>query len=457
MNAKSVFQNVRRSSLSFFAMIETVHLDSSIWSRTPEDIIFLIIEASDRATQISWSSTRRVFYNYSCRRIWSDLHISPFDIDGYAGDPELWWWPGLTERHGKIYFMAKHASRKNKLAHMGSYIRSLVVDVRGDLAYALHNQPAPSQLSLEIAIPTLLPLLPNLISCAFDGALYRDTLSQLVRISTLKRLELRMDDWYLQQGCSYLDESRSWVWRRWSDLILDFRVLAKLKGLQSLKIGRLQHHEARGLAEGVARLRLINLEIHSSPWVNDEDPRHYLAGGKTYDSPLMFFFCSLNGHGGPSPLPKGLPSTLETLILRDRFHIFGLPTKHVYLRAACWNCRSLRRIESTLPTREQACDFFLAFDWRPVEERFGDTKLARLKAPEQSLGEIYNGVAEFRLMPSPGLWHFAFVRDPDDVEESARAYRKNKSGDSARLRAAVSAGNGTVNMEFRSIILERLM
>lgn len=456
MKARSIFQTVWGSSLSSFTMIETVHMDSSIWSRTPEDIIFVIVKASDRATQISWSSTRRVFYNYLCPRIWSELHISPFDIDGYAGNPELWWWPGLKERHGKIHFMAKHASRENQLARMGSYIRSLVVDVRGDLAHTLRNEPAPSQSSLEIAIPILLPLLPNLTSCVFDGALYRDTLRQLVRISTLKRLELRADDWYLQQGCSYLDESRSWVWRRWSDLILDFRVLARLKGLQSLKIGRLQHHEARGLAEGVARLRLINLEIHSSPWVNDEDPRHYLAGGKTYDSPLIFFFYSLTRHYGPSPLPKGLSSTLETLILRDRFHVLGLPAKQIYLRAACSNCRSLRRIESTHPTREQACEFFLTFDWRPVEERFGDTKLASLKAPEESLGQIYNGVAEFRLMSSPGLWHFAFVRDPDDVLESVRRYGGSRSEDPARLRAAVNDGNGKVNMEFRTIVLEKL-
>ncbi|KAL9068047.1 MAG: hypothetical protein Q9161_006492 [Pseudevernia consocians] len=437
-------------------MDETVHMDPSIWSKTPGDIIFLIIEASDRATQISWSSTRRVFYNYLCPRIWSHLEISPFDIDGYAGNPELWWWPGLKERHGKIHFMAKHASRENELARMGSYIESLLVDVRSDLTPTLPNQPAASQLSLEIAIPKLLPLLPNLTSCVFDGALYRETLSQLVHISALKRLELRADDWYLQQGCSYLDESRSWVWRRWSDLVLDFRVLANLKSLQSLKVGRLQHHEARGLAEGVARLRLVNLEIHSSPWVNDEDPRHYLAGGKTYDSPLMFFFYSLIHRYDSNLLPSALPSTIETLILRDRFHAFGKPTKQNYLRAACRDCRSLRRIESTHPTREQACKFLVTFGWQPVEERFGETKLASLKTPEESLGKIYNGVAELRHMPSPGLWKFAVVRDPDDDLESAEDYEKNRSEDSAGLRAAVNDSNTEFNTEFRTINLEKL-
>lgn len=437
-------------------MGETVRMDPWIWSKTPQDIIFLIIKASDRATQINWSFTRRVFYNYSCSRIWSDFSISPCDIDGCAGNSELWWWPGQPERYGKIHFMAKHASQENKLARMGSYIESLLVDVRGDLKHALRNEAAASQRALESAIPTLLPLLPNVTRCVFDGALYRETLSQVVQISNLKYLKLRGDDWYLQQGCSYIEESNRWVWRHWSDLVLDFRVLANLKSLQSLNIGRLQHSEARGLAEGVARLRLINLEIHSSPWVKDEDPRHYLAGGKTYDSPLMFFFYSLIRRHGPGLLPRGLPSTLEALILRDRFHVFGTPTKQSYLRAACRNCRSLRRIESTHPTREQACEFFLTFEWRPVEECFGKVKLASLKDPEKSLGKIYNGVAEFRLMPSPGLWKFSFVRDPDDVLESAEGYGKNRSEDSAGLRAAVNNGNGKLNMQFRTIRLEKL-
>ena len=156
---------------------------------------------------------------------------------------------------------------------MGSYIESLYVDVRGYLTHALHNQSAAIQLSLEIVITTSLPLLPNPTSCAFDRSLSRETLSQLVRKSSLKRLELRADDWCLQQACSSLEEPRSWVWRQWSDLVLDLRVLAKLKSLQSLKVGRLTHHEAQDLAEGVARLRLIKLDIHSSLWLNDRDPR----------------------------------------------------------------------------------------------------------------------------------------------------------------------------------------
>ena len=437
-------------------MEEAVQMDSSVWSKTPDDIIFLIIQASDRATQIKWSSTCRVFYNYSCPRIWSDLKISSSDIDGYAGNPELWWWPGGIERNGKIHFMAKHASRESKLARMSSCIQSLMVDVRRNQTHVLCNQPAASQLSLDIAIPTLLPLLPNLTTCVFDGALYRETLSQLVRVSNLKRLELRADDWYLQQGCSYLDESNSWVWRRWSDLVLDFGVLANLQSLQSLKIGRLHHGEARGLAEGVAKLQLINLEIHSGPWVSDNDPRRNVAATQMYDSPLMFFFYLLGRCYGPSHPPSALPSTLETLILRDRFHPFTRPELLVHICLACRNCRSLYRIESTQATRQQACDFLSAFGWRPVEERFGNIKLASLDVSEDTFEETYNGVAEFRHMPSPGLWEFAFVRDPDDVLENVEGYTENRLEDSAELMATVSILNGKRNTEFRTIILEKL-
>lgn len=80
--------------------------------------------------------------------------------------------------------------------------------------------------------------------------------------------------------------------------------------------------EHEGLAEGVANSRLVSLEIHSGPWVNDEDPRHHLAGGKTYDSPLTFFYSPTHRYG-PSLLPRALPSTLETLILRDPFSCFS--------------------------------------------------------------------------------------------------------------------------------------
>lgn len=437
-------------------------MDPSTWSTTPLDIMFLIIEASDRATQIKWSSTCQVFYNYTCPRIWSDLEVSCSDIDGYLGDPELWSWPSRIERYGKIHFMAKHASRESKLARMNSCIQTLIVDIRPNQTQALCDQAAVSQLSLDLAIPTLLPLLPNLTACVFDGSVYCKTLSQLVKVSTLKRLELRADDWYLQQGDPDPDESRSWVWRRWVDLPLKFRVLANLQNLQSLRIGRLHHEEAKGLAEVVANSRLINLEIRSSPWVSDDDLRRVPAGRQWFDSPLMFFFYFLGRRHGPGLLPKALPSTLETLILRDRFHpftqidAFAPSTKHHWICAACRNCRSLRRIEYTNSTRDQACHFISTFGWRPVEERFGNTKLASLEISEHPLEDIYNGIAEFQHMPSPGLWEFAFVRDPDDVLESTEAYAESMLADSAALMATVTIANGKINTEFRTVILEKL-
>lgn len=75
---------------------------------------------------------------------------------------------------------------------------------------------------------------------------------------------------------------------------------------------------------------------------------------------------------------------------------------------------------------------------------------------ERPLEKICNGVAEFRLLPSPGLWEFAFIRDPDDVLEKTEGYEKGRSEDSAGLRTAVNEGNGKLTMEFRTIILEKL-
>ena len=56
-------------------------------------VVFLIIEAADRATRISWSPTCRVSYNYSCATIRSYSNISALDIVGLADNLELvaWW------------------------------------------------------------------------------------------------------------------------------------------------------------------------------------------------------------------------------------------------------------------------------------------------------------------------------------------------------------------------------
>ncbi len=82
--------------------------------------------------------------------------------------------------------------------------------------------------------------------------------------------------------------------------------------------------------------------------------------------------------------------------------------------------------------------------------------MARLDVTEHCCEETYNGVAQFLYLPSPGLWEFAFVRDPDDGLESAEGYKESRSEDSAALRATVNGGKGDVGMGYCTIILERL-
>ena len=221
-------------------------------------------------------------------------------------------------------------------------------------------------------------------------------------------------------------------------MVLDFTIQAILENLQSLKIGRSQRHETQALADGVAKLRLVNLEIHSSPWVSEEDDQHCLTGDEMYYLPLMLFIHSLARRNGPSLLPSSSPSSPEALIVRDSFDVVKKSTKQIYFDAACRDCWSPRRIESTHPTREQACELLSRFGWQSVEERF----TASQNILEHSLERTYSGVAEFLHMTSPCLWEFAFVRDPDDVLESAEGYTKSRSEDVAELRAAVNDGNG---------------
>ena len=72
--------------------------------------------------------------------------------------------------------------------HVLARALSLIIDVRGCQTDVLCNQQPASQVSLKLAIPTLLLLLLNLTACVFDGALYRETLSQMVQIYVLKAL-----------------------------------------------------------------------------------------------------------------------------------------------------------------------------------------------------------------------------------------------------------------------------
>jgi len=60
-------------------------LDSTIWSKARNDILYRLIELSDRSTQIKWAGTDRKFRHFCVPEIWHTLRLFANDFDHHAG------------------------------------------------------------------------------------------------------------------------------------------------------------------------------------------------------------------------------------------------------------------------------------------------------------------------------------------------------------------------------------
>ena len=78
--------------------------------------------------------------------------------------------------------LQNNARGESRLVHMHLCNESLLVDI------SARSNIRPASSIAAFAGP-LLPLLQNLTACVFDGALYQETPSQLVRLQTLQSLE----------------------------------------------------------------------------------------------------------------------------------------------------------------------------------------------------------------------------------------------------------------------------
>lgn len=318
------------------AMDYAFGLDPGIWSKLPQDIIFNIIEVSDHSTQINWLRTRRQYYIHALPRVWSDLFIIWRDVvDREDETPEPTRLDYLAEK-----FACSDNPIKNKVRtiHVNYY--------REDPQSSPQDQVCPWHL-----MPSFYPLLsalPRLTCCVYQGALYQETLNAIATITTnLSTLEMRTNDCCTEEGrlIRYVHSQHVWTWEPWVEMRLDFNVLANLRGLQTLKIGRLQWAECVRLSEVVGTLRLRHLEISGCPW--------YACLDFEWFSSVTYFLQLLNDHQlDDFQKPWGcLPKTLETLILRNRYHwVVSYPIcsfDRVFeqmLRKACQDCSRLRMI-----------------------------------------------------------------------------------------------------------------
>ena len=64
-------------------VLELEELNGTIWSKTPYDILNLVIEKADRATQAIWSRTGSAFHEVSSVLPWKEIFIHVKDLQTY--------------------------------------------------------------------------------------------------------------------------------------------------------------------------------------------------------------------------------------------------------------------------------------------------------------------------------------------------------------------------------------
>lgn len=300
--------------------------------------MYIIIDQSTRADQIVWAYTCRALRIYATKRIWKDIYItSPAKILSLLQVDNTW----------------------QTAAAYGLHVQNLYIDIR----LISNIMAAPGHEYMEGATIPLLALLPNLTSCTFEGPLYQDQLTNILQVQGLRKLDLRGEDQNLRRG------SPNWM-EFYSNLNLEFSALASLQSLQSLKIGRLMMNEVLSLAQILTTLPLVDLNLSSGIWVPHTDPRYRIARGQKSLSPvvavialLASVLAELYHQYDPtlSALGKGLPPTLKTLFLADRYHNMQCNvstfTMSMLLESATEPCEGLQRLEITFRSRTDACLF----------------------------------------------------------------------------------------------------
>ena len=161
---------------------------------------------------------------------------------------------------------------------------------------------------------------------------------------------------------------------------------------------------------GVTPLNLTHLEVIASIWVQFDDPRARIAGGAGDSSPIFSFLGELiryqqNNLGSGS---IGLPSTLKTLTLRDRYHLTGRENMHARLREACRSCTELRQIDVTLSCKQNIAGFLVLFGSSPITANQVTTPLRIITVENSSQvrvhGELDTGTTALRNLGTQAVW-----------------------------------------------------
>lgn len=343
-------------------------LDPIIWSNLPYDILLKVVEHSDLPTQVSWSCTSRAMFPIASCEIWGSLHLRSSAITAYvlivSGHRST------DSADGIVHFLLESSYRRHnrwdhvlasnrthgafihrphgldKYLHPKQLIATLPISRVEDLE--IDNQgfddlhPRCDQFHIDLVLPALLQRLPNLQSFRYLGPVSTKTLAAIVQSSSLRVLQVR-------NGNDVLNVPTTGTFTTpWEDVVLDWSVLANFKSLQELEVGRIISREAHKLAKGVASLDLRRLHLSCWGWEYENivpSPSMRYTG---HTSALVLFLdalTTLDLHGNPTR--GGLPSTLEHLVLIDKYHTW-IPSLHQLVATAILPCDNLETLSTTI-------------------------------------------------------------------------------------------------------------
>ena len=365
-------------------VVEREELRSEVWSRTPSDIVNLIIEQSDSATLHFWSRTCSAFHRASSALLWKEIYIGEKDLQTY------WEWkralpPPLLvrpENGGIVDFLIRgpahedfyqpSASRHEDLtASSRSKIRRLFLDVKPDVARLQSNITSQE---LEVTLGFFAIFMTRLDSFQFEGSLYQDSMGQIVKFEHLRHLVLKRWKPYTRNP-----EETSHIITRgphilpWIKLTIDFTCLSNMQSLSYLRIDRLVTLEARGLAIAVRHLQhltVLSLSAHFSV-TGTEDTEDFVEspGDASPFIPFLEALCSRGDEAKTRPgngIPGGFPRMLQTLVLDDRYHR-QFPSLNRVLESAIEPCRNLRLVILNFQEHTIARDFLCSLGL-PVQQ-----------------------------------------------------------------------------------------
>ncbi|KAL8685472.1 MAG: hypothetical protein Q9218_007738 [Villophora microphyllina] len=324
-------------------------LDPRVWSKVPPEIVCLIIELCDRETLINWSCTNCFFYDVASDVLWETINLRPHEL--MNTDPVSNAWRGFRgedyahvnkqkRADGTIIhllanegFRRPSSRRSNGFRKLGGRspkppgvrVKGLRLAFLKGVPFEKPNTRVPASMTqryVTAVTRNLLPLVPNLIDCTFEGPLHQLTFSLLTKLQNLRKLDIRRGLEFVQPAWEDMDADV--ILHELKNQLLNFCSLSFLTQLRILRIGRLVPKEAQGLAEAVSTLtRVTSLSISTSPAASNDDDRLSFAGSCSDESPILLFLKAILQCGCKTSTSarRHLPDTLTDLTLKDDWRV----------------------------------------------------------------------------------------------------------------------------------------